>query len=388
MRLSIAYFATCLAILARASIEMNLESSTSVDGEQGDILGGDIGSGGSCACSVSRDTIDGVDGPSPPSRPQDARRRLMNATMEGMSHSLKALEGMAEIPGREFNMGTNFPGMRHDGEEPRRKVLVESFLMDRFEVNNLQYAEFVEDTGYLTDAERWGWTFVLHSAMTKEQQKRAELDRLVRDAPWWALLEGSYWKEPEGPGTSVFNDHERWGDRSNHPAIHISWNDADAFCRWRDGSRLPTEAEWELAARGSADNKVFPWGNKLTPNGTHMANIFWGDFPSRNDGEDGFLYTAPVDAFGPQNEHGLHNMIGNAWEWVSDWWSTTHPKADVLENPQGPLQGNEKVKKGGSFLCHKSYCYRYRNAARFKVEIDSGTQNSGFRCAKDLPMSS
>lgn len=341
-----------------------------------DSKGGD----GSCACTVSRQTMEGDELP-PPSKPPATR--LPNASMEGKENCKIALQSMVEIPGRVFDMGTNSPGMESNGEEPRRKVRVSSFLIDKYEVNNLQFDEFARDTGYQTDAERWKWSFVLHSAMTREQQRIAEVDKLVRDAPWWALQEGSYWKEPEGAGTNVFWNHERWGDRSNYPAVHISWNDADAFCKWRDGSRLPSEAEWELAARGPKENKVFPWGNKLTPNSTYKANIFTGDFPIKNTKEDGYLYAAPVDAFGPQNEYGLYNMIGNVWEWVSDWWTIQHPVADVLENPTGPEEGVEKVKKGGSFLCHKSYCYRYRNAARFKVEADSGTQNSGFRCAKD-----
>ena len=336
----------------------------------------------SCTCSTTRKNIGCSNKEFIPSEPPV--RRLSNAPMEGMENCKEALESMIEIPGRVFDMGTNSPGIQNNGEEPRRKVSVSKFLIDKYEVNNLQFDEFVRDTGYMTDAERWKWSFVLHSAMTKRQQRIAEVDKMVRDAPWWALLEGSYWKEPEGTGTNVFKNHKRWGNRRNHPAVHISWNDANAFCNWRDGSRLPTEAEWELAARGPQERKVFPWGNKFKPNTRHMANIFTGNFPSNNTMEDGYSYTAPVNAYGPQNEYGLYNMVGNVWEWVSDWWSIKHPVSEILDNPRGPKNGVEKVKKGGSFLCHKSYCYRYRNAARFKVEADSGTQNSGFRCAKDI----
>lgn len=341
---------------------------------------------GSCACNIPRSSVSSSEGESstallPTSEPahksNPSQRRLSN-------RSSKVKSDMVLIPGRVFDMGTNSPGMPFDGESPRRKVSVPSFLIDKYEVSNAKFEEFVRDTGHVTDSEKWKWSFVLFSTLSKELQKQTT--QWVQDAPWWTQVQGSYWRAPEGPGSDVFSASGQFGDRSNHPAVHISWTDAVAYCTWREGSRLPTEAEWELASRGSAERKVFPWGNVLSPNGTHRANIYEGEFPRENSKEDGYAYTAPVDAYGPQNDFGVYNMVGNVWEWVADWWTIEHDlgTGSVIENPRGPDEGKEKVKKGGSFICHKKFCYRYRNAARFKVEVDSGTQNSGFRCAKNI----
>lgn len=245
----------------------------------------------------------------------------------------------------------------------------------------LEFAKFVEATSYVTESENFGWSFVFHTAVP--EHIKANITQAVLGAEWWLPVNGSNWREPEGPGTDVFLT-----ERGNNPVVQVSWNDAVAYCEWRNNARLPTEAEWETAARGpptrpgaKIPNNMFPWGNDLTPKGTHRANVFQGVFPKNNSAEDGYEFLCPVDAFGSQNAYGLYNMIGNVWEWVQDWWTIYH-STDLTINPQGPESGREKVKKGGSFLCHQSYCYRYRTIARFPSTPDSATLNVGFRCAR------
>ena len=190
-----------------------------------------------------------------------------------------------------------------------------------------------------------------------------------------------------GPGSDVLNRSQY---RGNFPATQISWTDADKYCKWR-GARLPTEAEWERAVHGTKGSAsangvptIFPWGNKLTPNRRHRANIWQGEFPHTNNAEDGYQFLCPVDALPPQNDFGLHNMIGNVWEWVEDWFTVSH-NLHPPKNYKGPKRGVDKVKKGGSFLCHRSFCYRYRSVARYATTPDSATLNSGLRCAMDIP---
>lgn len=282
-------------------------------------------------------------------------------------------EGMVLIKNQAFLMGTDDKeGFKEDGEGPVREVKVDSFYIDQTAVTNLQFAEFMDDTNYKTEAERYGWSFVFYDFIP-EKLRHADLPS-PKDTPWWKAIEGAYWRHPEGPESTI-------EDRMDHPVVHISWNDAIAFCNWA-GKRLPTEAEWELAARGGLKQKKFPWGNTLTPNDHHQCNIWQGNFPDQNTEEDGFRGTAPAKAFEP-NGYGLYNVSGNVWEWCHDWFSAFYPMMNFKENPRGPKSGDAKVIRGGSYLCHKSYCNRYRVAARTANTPDSSTGNLGFRCAAD-----
>ena len=210
------------------------------------------------------------------------------------------------------------------------------------------------------------------------EKVKSTLKQAVKDAPWWVPVKGANWRKPEGPDSSI-------ADRMEHPVIHVSWNDAVAFCKWA-GKRLPTEAEWEYACRAGKEDRHFPWGNNWTPRGEFYGNIWTGKFPTENSEEDGFASTAPVTEF-PATSFGLKNMVGNVWEWTSDWFTIRHNPLKVHLNPEGPESGTDKVKKGGSFMCSKDYCYRYRCAARSKITPDSSAQNLGFRCAKNAPKS-
>uniref|UniRef100_H3DAN8 Sulfatase modifying factor 1 n=1 Tax=Tetraodon nigroviridis TaxID=99883 RepID=H3DAN8_TETNG len=275
---------------------------------------------------------------------------------------------MVLVPGGAFLMGTDDPGIPADGESPQRLVYVDSFYMDTHEVTNRQFQMFVNATGYVTEAEKFGDSFVFEGILSDKVKK--EITQAVAAAPWWLPVKGANWKHPEGLGSSIT-------DRLDHPVLHVSWTDARTYCSWLD-KRLPTEAEWECACRGGLKDRLYPWGNKLNPKGKHYANLWQGDFPNYNTGEDGFVKTSPVMSF-PPNGFGLYDIVGNVWEWTSDWW-TVHHSAENQSNPTGPQSGNDKVKKGGSYMCHKSYCYRYRCAARSQNTPDSSASNLGFRC--------
>ncbi|MDX1636917.1 MAG: formylglycine-generating enzyme family protein [Balneolaceae bacterium] len=280
---------------------------------------------------------------------------------------------MVRLDGGVFLMGTDSDdGFKQDGEGPVREVKLAPFYIDTAAVSNRRFSQFVNKTGYKTDAERFGWSFVFHLFLPDKIDQRELLS--PDDTPWWKGVEGATWKKPEGPGSDL-------NGRMDHPVVHVSWRDAVAYCRWAD-KRLPTEAEWEYAARGGLQQNRYPWGDELTPGGEHRCNIWQGIFPGHNTGEDGFLGTAPVKSYAP-NGYGLYNMAGNAWEWCHDWFNSTYPLLGIRENPRGPGDGDAKVIRGGSYLCHHSYCNRYRVAARTANTPDSTTGNLGFRCARD-----
>jgi formylglycine-generating enzyme len=286
------------------------------------------------------------------------------------SEAAEQTAGMLSLGGGHFLMGTDYPfGFPADGEGPVRDIELLPFRIDPCPVTNLQFEKFAQATGYRTDAERFGWSFVFWMHLPAESFNELVTDT-VAAAPWWCQVPGANWSHPEGPGSSINN-------RKNHPVVHVSWNDALAFANWA-GKSLPTEAQWEFAARGGLEQKLYPWGDELTPDGRHRCNIWQGEFPRHNTIEDGFSGTCPVDAF-PPNGYGLYSAVGNVWEWCADWFATYVSTRSGLD-PAGPATGEAKVMKGGSFLCHASYCNRYRVAARTSNTPDSSTSNIGFRC--------
>ena len=269
-------------------------------------------------------------------------------------------------------MGTDdVNGFPADGEGPVRRVFLDAFLMDRTPVTNEAFARFVEAANYRTEAERFGWSFVFEGDLPEQLRS----NEAVPGVEWWKRIDGACWNHPEGPESSLTA-------RLDYPVVQVSWNDAAAYAAWA-GKRLPTEAEWEYAARGGLEQKLYPWGDELTPGGEHRCNIWHGSFPERNTAEDGFTSVSPVDAF-PPNDFGLLSMTGNTWEWCADWFDAQYHVDATRVNPQGPPAGTARVLKGGSYLCHESYCNRYRVAARSSNTPDSGTTNMSFRCVRDM----
>lgn len=274
------------------------------------------------------------------------------------------------IPGGRFSMGDHFEeGYDDDGEVPVHAVTLSSFRIDATTVTNKQFAEFIESTGYRTESERYGTSAVFHLAV---QADRKDIVKPADDVPWWLAVRGADWAHPAGLRSS-------WKDIPNHPVVQVSWNDAQAYCRWA-GRRLPTEAEWEYAARGGHAGRRYPWGNDLlnTVNPLHNCNIWQGDFPQVNTSEDGYLTTCPVRSF-PPNDFGLYEVSGNVWEWCSDWFLPKYYRNSPTNDPQGPTIGRGRVMRGGSYLCHDSYCNRYRVSARSSNTSDSASGNCGFR---------
>ncbi|QOV35870.1 formylglycine-generating enzyme family protein [Streptomyces ferrugineus] len=289
-------------------------------------------------------------------------------------HSVRprSTKGQVRLPGGEFAMGDAFgEGYPDDGESPVHQVRLKPFHIDETAVTNAQFAAFVKATGHVTDAERHGSSAVFHLAVDA-----APADLLGRAAgtPWWINVRGAHWRCPNGPRSGIT-------DLRSHPVVHVSWNDATAYAHWA-GKRLPTEAEWEYAARGGLAGRRYAWGDELTPDGRWRCNIWQGRFPVHNTAEDGHLTTAPAKSYRP-NGHGLWNTAGNVWEWCADWFSPTYYARSPTENPRGPEAGTARVLRGGSYLCHDSYCNRYRVAARSSNTPDSSSGNLGFRCAND-----
>jgi len=261
-------------------------------------------------------------------------------------------EGMILIRGGDFQMGTN-DGLPY--EAPVHTVEVESFWIDESEVTVAEFSKFVEATGYRTEAETFGWSGVFNFETGE-----------------WDRVEGVNWRTPDG-GKTPANPQE--------PVVQVSWNDAAAYAKWA-GKRLPTEAEFEYAARGGLVGKKYAWGDELKPGGKPQANWWQGKFPDKNTNEDGFLSRAPVKKFAP-NGYGLFDMTGNVWEWNADWFAGDYYENSPRKNPKGAAVGDERVIRGGSFLCAENHCTNYRVAGRSRATPDSGLNNLGFRCAKD-----
>ncbi len=284
-------------------------------------------------------------------------------------------DGMRLIPEGEFLMGTdgNY-GFAPDGEGPAHRVVLRPFYIDATCVTNEQFNAFVNATRYKTESERYGWSFVFFGHLSPAQ-KATSVRATVLGSEWWNRVEGATWRHPEGPGSNI---KQRW----DHPVIHVSWNDAVAYATWA-GKRLPTEAEWERAARGGLLQNRFPWGDELEPGGRHMMNVWQGTFPTGNTKADGHYGPAPARSYKP-NGFGLYQVTGNVWEWCADWFEAGYYRRSPVENPAGPEKGERRVMRGGSYLCHASYCNRYRTDARSSNTPDSATTNLGFRCVRDV----
>lgn len=304
------------------------------------------------ACCAPGRACTGEGGPAPIPVPA-----LRGAGARAVPARPAAHRPMAELPGGSFRMGDAFgEGYPADREGPVREVTVAPFAIATTAVSNAEWAAFADATSYRTDAEHHGNSYVFHLLLHPAAGRH--VIGQVPGAPWWLGVAGASWAAPEGPGSALEG-------RADHPVVHISYDDARAYCAWA-GTRLPTEAEWEYAARGGKEGARYPWGDELTPGGREMCNTWQGRFPHRSDRPGGRTGTVPVTAYEP-NGHGLHNTSGNVWEWCADAF--------------GP---GERVIRGGSYLCHASYCNRYRVAARSHNTPGSSTGHGGFRCARDL----
>ncbi len=301
-----------------------------------------------------------------PAGPTEAR-----ATLPRIEPSNEARDADAvRLDGGAFLMGTNDRvGFPEDGEGPVRRVEVSAFGIGSHAVTNTNFAAFVDATQSVTEAERFGWSFVFHPLIPEEVQRQHP--ERPQATPWRAPVTGASWRHTDGLESDV-------DDHLDHPVVHVSWNDASAFCTWA-GARLPTEAEWDFAARGGLEQRRYPWGDSLTPRQKHRCNIWQGEFPHCNTADNGHLGTAPVDSYRP-NPFGLFNTAGTVWEWCGDWFHPTFHAQGPRQDPEGPPAGTARVLRGGPYLCHESYCNRYRVAARSANTPDSSSGNLGFRC--------
>jgi sulfatase modifying factor 1 len=340
-------------------------------------------------------------GPSPVSAVPAAPAAVQQPQAAQPSHSLIVDEphptpsGMRWIPGGSFTMGSNNP--KFPDELPAHRVTLDGFWMDETEVTNAQFREFAEATGYITVAEKQPKAEDFQGQVANIADippenlvagsicfnSRFDPKTLRKDHPlWpyqvWKYVAGANWRQPEGPGSSL---EGRW----DHPVVHVSWNDASAYCKWA-GTRLPTEAEWEYAARGGHEGQEYPWGNARNPDDKWLHNIWQGEFPLQNEGSDGFAQTAPVKTF-PPNDYGLYELSGNVWEWCYDWYQPDYYALSPEHSPPGPAEGFDpqepaipkRVQRGGSFMCSDTYCIGYRVAARMKGDVSSGSFHCGFR---------
>jgi formylglycine-generating enzyme required for sulfatase activity len=279
---------------------------------------------------------------------------------------------LLRLAGGEFLMGTDSDeGFAADGEGPARPVTLNPFRIAPAAVTNREFSEFVRATGYVTQAEELGTSFVFK--LQVPPGRRAAIKTVPTGLPWWLSVDDACWQRPEGPGSHIRN-------RMDHPVVHVSWHDAHAFCAWA-GGRLPTEAQWEFAARGGLSRRRFPWGDTLDPDGRAQCNIWRGEFPDApaHDWQPGAM---PARSFEP-NGYGLYNAAGNVWEWCADWFSPDYHHSTAACDPLQDQPTGLRSTRGGSFLCHDSYCNRYRVAARGSNTPSSSASNCGFRVAAD-----
>jgi formylglycine-generating enzyme required for sulfatase activity len=279
---------------------------------------------------------------------------------------------LVRIDARAFTMGSDgvdaVPG---DGEGPLRRVSLRAYSIARACVTNAEFGDFVRATRYVTDAERAGWSFVFY--LQVPEPLRTSARQSAPGLPWWLPIAHASWQRPEGPGSHIHT-------RPDHPAVHVSWNDAQAYCSWA-GARLPTEAEWECAARGGLERKRFAWGDELMEGGVPRCNVWRGEFP--NHPAPGWAPgSVAVDGYEP-NGFGLHNVCGNVWEWCDDWFSPAFHLETATDNPRSSHPTGRRSMRGGSYLCHDSYCNRYRVSARSSSAPDSSAGHLGFRIASD-----